>query len=118
VEVSKENQDPTVEGEIAETATKDTAPIKTEEAKKVTEAKETEEAKKLTDDVVPAKAKETGAEAGVSVKTPDTKELQKAAALRFKKKGPAWGIVRAEAAKNPKLSPIKEELKQRGQTKG
>merc|ERR1719233_1885855 len=58
------------------------------------------------------------AQTKVSVKTPDTKELQKAAALRFKKKGPAWGIERTEAAKKPKLSPIKEELKKKGQSKG
>jgi len=106
LEASKENQAPAVEGEQTKVATKDAAPAKTEEAKKATE------------DAPPAKEKEAEAETKVSVKTPDTKELQKAAALRFKKKGPAWGIVRTETAKNPKLSPIKEELEQRGQSKG
>jgi len=100
-EVSKENQDPAVEEGKA-----DVAPAKTEEAKKAAE------------DAAPAKDKGTGAEVKVPVKTADTEALQKAAALRFKKKGPAWGIVKTEAAEKPKLSPIKEELKQKGKSKG
>jgi len=104
-EVAKENQDPTV-GEVeAKAVTKDVAPAKTE-------------AKKAAEDTATAKAEGTGAEAKVPVKTPDTEELQKAAALRFKKKGPAWGIVKTEAAEKPKLSPIKEELKQKGKSRG
>jgi len=120
VEVSKEDQDPTIEGEKAETATKDVAPATTEEEKKIStpvKEKEAEEAKEPTKDVAPDKTKETGSEPKVSIKTPDSKELQKAAALRFKKKGPAWGIVRTEAPEKSKLSPIKEELEQRGQSK-
>merc|ERR550517_2237225 len=78
-EVSKENQDPAVEnGKV------DVAPA------------ETEEAKKAAENAAPAEAKGTGTEAKVAVKTPDTEALQKAAALRFKKKGPAWGIVQTE----------------------
>jgi len=103
--VSKENQDPAVEGGEAKTVTKDVAPAKTE-------------AKEAAEDAAPAKAKGADAEAKVPVKTPDTKKLQEAAALRFKQKGPAWGIVKTEAAEKPKLSPIKEELKQKGKSKG
>merc|ERR1719397_547626 len=41
----------------------------------------------------------------------------KAAALRFKKKGPAWGQVGTGDAKKQKLSSIKEVLKQKSQPK-
>merc|ERR1719397_442879 len=41
----------------------------------------------------------------------------KAAALRFKKKGPAWGQVGTGEVKKQKLSPIKEVLKQKSQPK-
>merc|ERR1719397_320656 len=99
-EVTKENQDPAVEEDKADAA-----------------VAEKEEAKKAAEDAVPAKDKGAGAEAKVPVKTADTTELQKAAALRFKKKGPAWGIVKTEAVK-PEVSPIKEELKQKSKSKG
>merc|ERR1719397_139911 len=106
LQVSKENQDfPAVKGEQTKMKTKDAPPAK---------AKATGEAKKAAEDAESALAKEAGAESKVSVKTPDTEELQKAAALRFKKKGPAWGIERTEAAKKPKLSPIREELHKKG----
>merc|ERR1719320_1037256 len=50
---------------------------------------------------------------------PDKKleELRKTAALRFKEKGPAWGAS-AGGVKKQKLSPIKEELKQKSKSKG
>merc|ERR550517_848078 len=73
-EVSKENQDPAVEGDEAKTLTKDVTPAKTE-------------AKKAAEDAAHAKAKGADAEAKVPVKTPDIKKLQEAAALRFKQKG-------------------------------
>merc|ERR1719397_1095463 len=121
LQVSKENQDfPAVKGEQTKMKTKDAPPAKTEATKKTIENatpakdKETGEAKKAAEDAESALAKEAGAESKVSVKTPDTEELQKAAALRFKKKGPAWGIERTEAAKKPKLSPIREELHKKG----
>jgi len=53
-----------------------------------------------------AKPKETGLDAK------KLEELRKAAALRFKKKGAAWGGV-----KKQKVSPIKEELKQKSNPK-
>jgi len=89
-EASKENKDPA----MAEP--------------KVEEALENEAA---------AEKKASGAEAKVSAKMPDTKELWKAAVLRFKKKGPAWGIALTGDAKEVKSSPIKEEL-EKSQSKG
>jgi len=89
VEVAKENKDP--------------ATGKTEE-------------KKVSGKPPAAEGKDSGAEVKLSVKMPDTKELQKAAALRFKKKGPVWGIEPKEQ-KEVKSCPIKEELK-KSQSKG
>jgi len=85
-EVSKENQDPEAGGD---------------------------DLGKAKEDSKAATGKPSGGTSKTSVKSPDTKKLQEAAALRFKKKGPAWGITPKEDAKKPKLSPIKEELKQR-----
>jgi len=77
-----------------------------------------DESNKSKEDSKLATGKPSGGTSITSVKSPDTKELQKAAALRFKKKGPAWGITPKEDAKKPMLSTIKEELKQKGHSKG
>jgi len=71
-----------------------------------------DDSKKESPDTSTAPTKEAGSEVKTPVKSQE--ELQKAAALRFKQKGPAWGKV-AEAVKKVKLSPIKEELKQKCQ---
>merc|ERR1719233_1150937 len=87
-------------------------------------SQKTEESKENKDPAVAEtkvkKATETkasGTEAKVAAKIPDNEELQKAAALRFKKKGPAWGIATTGGAKEVKSSPIKEEL-EKAQSKG
>merc|ERR1719285_805461 len=90
-EVLKENQDPTAGGD---------------------------ESKKEIEDSKAAAGKPSGGTSKKSVKPPDSKELQQAAALRFKKNGPAWGITPKEDAKKAKLSPIKEELKQKAHSNG
>lgn len=90
-EILKENQDPTAGGD---------------------------ESTKVKQDSKAAAGKPSGGTSKTSVKSPDSKELQKAAALRFKKKGPAWGITPTEDAKKAKLSPIKEVLKQKSHSKG
>merc|ERR1719320_837951 len=75
------------------------------------------------DPVAGDKTKRGPPEAGNASKAAPTKpdkkleELRKAAALRFKEKGPAWGYG-AGGVKKQKLSPIKEELKQKSETKG
>jgi len=76
-----------------------------------------DESEKAKEDSKLATGKPSGGTSKTSVKSPDTTELQKAAALRFKNKGPAWGITPKEDAKKPKLSAIKEELKQKGNSK-
>jgi len=69
-----------------------------------------DEADKKEPDLAAVKKRE---EALLAKVVKSQEELQKSAALRFKKKGPAWGKAGEGATEKPKKSTIKEELKQK-----
>merc|ERR550534_3654177 len=85
-----------------------TLEVRASQEKQTSEDEKQNKPEKKEPDSETAKKKE---EAVLAKAAKVQEELRKSAALRFKKKGPAWGQVAKEDAKKKVPSPIKEELK-------
>merc|ERR550534_1738101 len=88
---------------------KRTFEVRASQEKEISAEETQDKAEKNEPDEETEKKKE---EAVLAKAVKSQEELRKSAALRFKKKGPAWGQVASGDAKKEVASPIRDELKQ------